>query len=115
MTRRIIRSWVDALTARFSRGKYTFCYVEEPPENLKPNTLYIVKDGKEPDSLIFNCPCGCGNRIELNLLPDCSPRWVLKIKRKKISISPSVWATRGCRSHFWIRDGKVEWFRYRGR
>lgn len=111
MIRQIISSWVDAFAAQFSRGRYKFRIVEEPPENLKPRTIYVIQDGNEPDSLVFDCPCGCGNRIELNLLPDCRPQWAFKVKGKKLSISPSVWATRGCRSHFWIREGRVEWAR----
>jgi hypothetical protein len=109
MIRQIIRSWFDAFAMRFSKGRYKFRFVEESPEDLKAWTIYIVKDGDEPDSLIFKCPCGCESRVELNLLTDCRPQWTFKVKGKKISISPSVWATRGCRSHFWIREGRVQW------
>ena len=58
----------------------------------------------------LNCPCGCGDVIELMLLADVDPRWTLEIDDlDRPSLTPSVWRTVGCRSHFWVRRGQVEW------
>ena len=55
------------------------------------------------------CPCGCGATIALNVLPDASPRWRLYESADGPTLSPSVWRTTGCRSHFILRRGGVIW------
>ena len=56
------------------------------------------------------CPCGCGRRIELMLLEGVEPRWDIHVSHVgRPSLSPSIWATNGCKSHFWLRDGNIEW------
>jgi hypothetical protein len=63
-----------------------------------------------PDSLVFRCPCGCHTDIFLNLLKDAKPIWRFHISKKnKITITPSIWRKVGCKSHFFIRKGKIEW------
>ncbi|WP_418219703.1 DUF6527 family protein [Burkholderia territorii] len=38
------------------------------------------------------------------------PRWTLTLKRTRLpSLSPSVDRTVGCRSHFWLRRGVIQW------
>jgi hypothetical protein len=57
----------------------------------------------------FNCPCGCGNQIALNLMDTNYPAWRISCRTKKdFSIAPSVDSTT-CGAHFWIRHGKVNW------
>lgn len=73
--------------------------------------LYIL--GAVNDwGLVLVCPCGCEQHIELNLLPETRPRW--RIERhwdSTLTVDPSVWRTEGCRSHFWIRRGVIQWVR----
>ena len=39
-----------------------------------------------------------------------APRWDLRINAGGLpSLNPSVWRQTGCRSHFWLRDGHLEW------
>lgn len=58
----------------------------------------------------MTCPCGCGRVLELMLLPEVRPRWTLSVDAGGLpSLHPSVWARGGCRSHFWLRRGVVEW------
>ncbi|MGE3303619.1 MAG: DUF6527 family protein [Hyphomonadaceae bacterium] len=56
------------------------------------------------------CPCGCGRRLELMLLEGVKPRWDLKVDpKRRVTLHPSVWVADGCRSHFWLRNGQVDW------
>ncbi|WP_436231260.1 DUF6527 family protein [Caballeronia sp. LjRoot29] len=56
------------------------------------------------------CPCGCGEVIELNLLKQARPCWSAEEHPDgTISLVPSVWRQRGCRSHFFLRRGGIEW------
>ncbi|MFD0325608.1 DUF6527 family protein [Lysobacter gummosus] len=58
----------------------------------------------------LNCPCGCGEVIQLMLLEGMSPRWKLTIdSRNRPTLHPSVWVVKGCRSHFWVRAGRILW------
>lgn len=87
----------------------TVSFVVEMPDNVKPNTVYIVGENDYYWMAGILCPCGCGNFIYLNLLNEANPRWKYKIAKGLISISPSVWRTNGCKSHFFIRRGEVIW------
>lgn len=60
----------------------------------------------------MRCPCGCGDTIELMLLAGTTPRWDLCIDRRgRPTLYPSVHRTAGCRSHFWVRAGRITWCR----
>ncbi|WP_407119579.1 DUF6527 family protein [Bradyrhizobium sp. LMG 9283] len=44
------------------------------------------------------------------LLDEVKPRWDVVVDAEgRVSLHPSVWRRTGCRSHFWIRKGKVVW------
>lgn len=44
------------------------------------------------------------------LLQGVKPRWdVMLDDKSRVSMHPSVWLRTGCRSHFWIRRGKIVW------
>jgi hypothetical protein len=47
--------------------------------------------------------------LEMMLLPEVTPRWRLRTDEEGPSLHPSVWAADGCRSHFWLRNGLVQW------
>lgn len=86
------------------------CFLEETPDNLKSKTIYIVGEKGHRWMIVFLCPCGCKAKIYLNLLPDARPRWFLRVyKDGSVGVSPSVWRRVGCRSHFYLKRGKVLW------
>ncbi len=86
--------------------------VEETPDNAVGGILYLFRTSGEPWGLGFVCPCGCGELIELNLMPEVRPCWKVKMHWDSTpSLHPSVWRKVGCRSHFWLREGKVRWVR----
>lgn len=80
------------------------------PSALPQRDLALARDDGEDWSVGMNCPCGCGQRLELMLLPTVKPRWSIKMDdAHRPTLHPSVWLQTGCRSHFWLRGGKVFW------
>lgn len=80
------------------------------PETLEANTIYLIGEGEHVWAAAFICPCGCGEVVHLSLLQEGRPRWrVEEHQDGTASIMPSVWRTKGCRSHFFIRRGLVDW------
>ncbi|MEQ9145535.1 MAG: DUF6527 family protein [Parvibaculaceae bacterium] len=58
----------------------------------------------------MRCPCGCGDTIILQLIPEAKPRWTLSQSRGGYpTLHPSVHRQTGCKAHFWLRDGKIIW------
>ena len=85
--------------------------VDELPDRLEGGTLYILGEGHHRWSVALQCPCRCRAIIQLNLLAEAEPRWNLALHRDEtVTLYPSIWRQKGCRSHFFIRRGKVEWF-----
>lgn len=80
------------------------------PSKMPKRDLVLLTEGDEVWSAALNCPCGCGERIELMLINEARPRWSLRIDRQgRPTLHPSVWRRDGCRSHFFVRAGKVTW------
>jgi hypothetical protein len=90
---------------------YRPIWVDDLPEGMIKNSLYLIGFGKEFRCAALLCPCGCGDDIYLNTLPhDQEPSWrVFKDWDGNISVYPSIWRSKGCQSHFFITHGKVEW------
>lgn len=98
------RSWVY-------RNYHRCIHIEELPERLQESRLYVIGTDK-PWCAALLCPCGCGDVIQLSLLPTDSPSWKISYDRVGLpTLSPSVWRTRGCRSHFFLRRGLIVWYR----
>lgn len=80
------------------------------PDRLPRWKLVLVRDGDEDWSVGLRCPCGCGQCLEMMLLKQVKPRWDISVdQRGHVSLHPSVWFREGCRSHFWLKNGKVYW------
>ena len=107
-------AWETVLRAFYDRkyrSRIRAARVEEIPDALDGRFLYVIGDGR-PWSAAMLCPCGCGETIHLSLLSDDSPSWTLRMERGGLpTLSPSVWRTKGCRSHFFLRHGNVVWHR----
>jgi hypothetical protein len=109
---RLIRrfwSWFGSLF-RSRPQQWQAVYVEDVPKDAKPNSIYLVGEGSHIWFSVFLCPCGCGDLVQLSLLPDDSPRWqVASNADGSVTLSPSVWRTKGCKSHFFVRRGLIVW------
>jgi hypothetical protein len=84
--------------------------VEELPDLLDRRHLYVAGEGLHLWFAAFLCPCGCGATVQLSLMLEGRPRWQLSEHPDgTATLTPSVWRTKGCRSHFWVRRGRIEW------
>lgn len=80
------------------------------PLHLPRRDLILAREGGEDWCVGMRCPCGCGRRIELLVIPEAKPRWDVKLDARGIpTLSPSIWLKKECCSHFWLRNGRVIW------
>lgn len=80
------------------------------PNKMPARDLVLLTEGAEEWSVAMMCPCGCGERVELPLIVAARPRWSLRLdSRGRPTLHPSIWRQDGCRSHYFIRAGKVVW------
>lgn len=71
--------------------------------------LFIIGDPVEK-WVILECPCRCGERIEVNLMKSRSPHWDFVLEDGKVSLRPSLWVpSERCGSHFWITGSRINW------
>lgn len=84
--------------------------VNELPDELDPHSVYLVGEGENLWFAAMICPCACGATLHMNLLPDSRPRWkALEHEDGTITLEPSVWRKKDCRSHFFLRCGFIIW------
>lgn len=104
---RTVYRWVDV---RLPPRKLKVIQGDTLPAKMPMRTLILARDGSEDWCIGLKCPCGCGRTIELLLPEDMSPNWSYKLDGQgQATLSPSVWLKGGCASHFWIRQGRIEW------
>lgn len=108
----VIKSALGKFSSLFQREKGLFksLRVDDFPDTMESFTLYLANGGEYLRAAGLVCPCGCGDLIELNLLKAVRPCWHVKEHTKGlVSLTPSVRRMKGCRSHFWIRNGRTYW------
>lgn len=86
-------------------------YLDDLPDTFEKATAYIVGENGHYWCIAMLCPCGCHQIIQLNLLPYVKPRWSFHERNSIITIHPSIWRNSGCRSHFYVHNGRVIWCR----
>ena len=105
-------AWEAVLHAFYGwkyRKRVKIATVEEIPDSMDRRFLYLFGSGS-PWSAAMVCPCGCGEIIHLSLLQNDSPTWKLCLERGNLpTLAPSVWRTKGCRSHFFLLQGNIIW------
>lgn len=76
-------------------------------------TIYIVGSKKFPKWALFNCPCNQKHQLCVPLMNSVSPHWIIKIRHKKVTLSPSIYVNRDpCSSHFWLRENQIVWAKW---
>jgi hypothetical protein len=105
-----IPRWAWSKLFKKQPALYRASQVEEFPDSLKPLTVYLAGELGNLWAAAMLCPCGCGEKIELNLLKQVRPCWSAEQHAdRSITLMPSVWRQKGCRSHFFVRRGRIDW------
>jgi len=107
----LVRVWAW-ISGWFRRGEKPLrtAWIEELPDNLDPGTIYVAGENGHLWFAAMICPCGCGETLYMSLQQDRRPCWRLSEDRDgSVTLHPSVWRQVGCRSHFFLRRGQVEW------
>ena len=115
-----IRSLLDAPrggeSTRWVTSVRQVGFADEIPDRLSQGELVLVRAERgAPKWVVFECPCGRGHLVWLNLQRSQRPRWRVNGRGTHLTLRPSVavGAPWGC--HFWIRHGRVTWFVPTGR
>ena len=107
---RLARIWWRLLDCLKLRRGIATEVVEDVPDALKPERIYLVGEDSLPWCAALLCPCGCGETIQLSLVTKDRPSW--RVKRHlsgSVTVHPSIWRTKACRSHFFVRRGRIVW------
>jgi hypothetical protein len=105
MIRKLLK-WIADLFIR----PYTYKFVDETPDKLKNKVIYFIGHEGYYWQAVMMCPCSCKKIIQLNLIADHKPYWEYRIERNnQITLSPSIHRIVGCKSHFFVRKGKIIW------
>src|SRR5688572_25940487 len=84
---------------------------DEVPERLPVRTAVLIGTVSSPKWIAFDCPCGRGHRILLNVDDSRSPQWSVRAA-SPLTVWPSIDAEHQFRRcHFILRNGKVTWVR----
>lgn len=104
--RSLWRSW-----RHWRTGQWQLIYVEDPPDIVKKGCLSVVGTKADPYQVVMGCPCGCSSPIFLDLVPSkTGQHWKLSEDSKgAATLSPSIWRTDECKSHFWLRKSRIVW------
>lgn len=79
-------------------------------QSLKDREFVEVNYKNKSSWVLFRCPCGCRDVITLSTQNSHNPNWnIFKNKFGLPSLYPSVWQNSGCYSHFWVKNGRIQW------
>lgn len=100
---RLVAWWRSDLTVLTLEG-------DTLPDSVPPRRVVQMLDSGSSWSAGMNCPCGCGDVIELLPLQSVNPHWTLSVDRlNRPTLRPSVWRATRCGSHFWVVAGRIVW------
>lgn len=59
---------------------------------------------------VMECPCRCGDRLDVNLMKSRKPNWAVTVRNGKLTVRPSLWQPREkCGSHFIVTASRIIW------
>lgn len=110
ITANVRKWWRNALARVSPRRRLRVIEGDSLPVRLPKRDLVLARDDGEDWCVGMRCPCGCGYAIELLVVAEGMPRWDVTVDANGVpTLKPSVWLKKGCRSHFWVRDGRIHW------
>ena len=98
--------WGENSNFKYKKLKTVSSFSEVPEKTAED--IYVVKSGEFNKWVMFMCPNQCGERINVNLMKTRDPRWVLKVKKEKVTLHPSV-VVETCGAHFWLHNSEAVW------
>ena len=106
-----VRKWWRDVWAQFGPTRRLIVIDGDSlPRSMPRRDLVLAREHDEDWCVGMRCPCGCGDLIELLVITEAKPRWDIDTDQEgRPTLSPSVWRTTGCRSHFWLRQGRIQW------
>lgn len=119
-TRRLVTTWrtrwrttFERLTFRPWRLEAVVADMDEVPLDIPPCRAYLVGTPSRRKWLVFDCACGGGHRILLNLDPSRQPVWTLQLSKTKVlTLRPSVnYHDDRRKCHYILSNGRIEWAR----
>ena len=102
--------WIFNIWARFRL--YSTEWVEDLPDDLQENTVYIIGGRKHPFYAAIVCPRkACRQVVHVDVSSQVDKRWrIIEHVDGQISLSPSIHVTGlPCRCHYWLRKGRIVW------
>lgn len=110
--KRLLRAFLITFKLQ-RRAAFELRWSKEHPKaaTVKTGDLIIVGvEGEYQKWAYFKCPCGCGNQLRLSLSAKDNPCWRVDVTEEGVaSIHPSVRQINGCFSHFWLKEGEIDW------
>ncbi len=84
--------------------------VDDIPDSPKEKVVYLITHLGNCWAIVMICPCGCGKLLHLNTLQEYHPSWKYYLENKnRISLTPSINRTVGCKSHFFVKKSRIKW------
>jgi hypothetical protein len=78
--------------------------------NATGDEIFIVGTPFTLKWAVFDCPCGLGHKLTVNLMKSQWPRWKAAIEEGRLSLRPSLIVDdHPCESHFWLINNTVRW------
>ena len=105
------RTLFQSLTPGPWRLEATVSDMDDVPAHIRSFRAYLVATATYHKWLVFDCPCGTGHRIVLNLDRARRPTWTVRLcMRGAITLHPSVdYRDDQMTCHYVVSNGRVEW------
>jgi len=82
---------------------------DEIPTDIPVRGAVVVATNGLTKWLAFDCPCGIGHRVMLNLDAARRPTWRL-VSDNPLTVTPSIDdVAKGRRCHFFVHAGRIQW------
>jgi hypothetical protein len=81
--------------------------LDDVPIRPHPRRIYLVGTAARTKWVAFDCPCGYGHRIEINVAS--RGPWSASTDQSGVTLTPSVDRQDDRRCHFWLRSSRACW------
>jgi Family of unknown function (DUF6527) len=91
------------------KNSITVASVDDVPDRIPKRHAVLVGSSAFAKWLVFDCPCGRGHRVMLNLDTSHYPHWLISSKTP-MTLVPSVdEVSKFGHCHYIVRDGRIRW------